>query len=101
MLANCLPVVRQIKDIYVYTAIVQLSLVSNSLANRLDILIVTGRFGDCSVHRLTHPHNVRLLGNYMSSIQIRLCKSDSEKVHISMGKVLCQLQIRSVQMARI
>ena len=100
MLAARPPAVRQIKDIYVYTDIVQPSLVSNSLANLLDIVPVTGRVGDISVHRPTHLHYVRLLGGDLSSIEIRLCKDDGEEVPIAAGEVLCQLQVRRVQLAR-
>ena len=100
MLAARPPAVRQIKDIYLYTDIVQPSLVSNSLANLLDIVPVNGRVGDISVHRPTHLHYVRLLGGDLSSIEIRLCKDDGEEVPIAAGEVLCQLQVRRVQLAR-
>ena len=80
MLANRPPFGSNIKDIYVYTDIVQPSLVSNSIANQLNILHVTGRIGDISVHRPTHPHYVRLLVCDLSFIKIRLCKDDGEKV---------------------
>ena len=99
--AHYTPDLRLIKDIYVYTDIVQPSLVSNTLASLLDMVPVTGHVGDISVHRPSHPQFVRLLGGDLSSIEIRLCKEDGQELPITNGDVLCQLQIRRVQIARI
>ena len=93
-----------IKTIYVYTDIVQPSLVSNSLANLIHIVLVTGSVADISVHPPSCPHFVRLIGGDHSSIEIRLCQEDDQELPISTGDVLdvlVQLQIRRVQMARI
>ena len=100
-IAERLPSVRVLKDIYVYTDIVQPSLVSNSLANLIDMVPVTGSVEDISVHRPSHPHFVRLLGGDLSCIEIRLCQEDGQELPISTGDVLVQLQIRRVQMSRI
>ena len=84
-----------------YTDIVQPSLVSNPLANLLDVIPVTSTHGENGVHRPSHPHFVRLLGGDLSSIEIRLCTDDGEELPISYGDVLCQLQIRRVMMTRV
>ena len=84
-----------------YTDIVQPSLVSNSLANLLDVIPVTSTNGENGVHRPSHPHFVRLLGGDLSSIEIRICTDDGKELPISYGDVLCQLQIRRVMMTRV
>lgn len=95
------PDLRSIKDIYVYTDIVQPSLVSNTLASLLDMVPITSHVGDISVHRPPNPQFVRLLGGDLSSIEIRLCQEDGQELPISNGDVLCQLQVRRVQIARL
>ena len=95
------PSFQWVKDIYVYTDIVQPSLVSNSLANLLDVIPVTSSNGENGVYRLSHPHFVRLLGGNLTLIEIRLCTDDCEKLPINHRDVLCQLQIRRVMMIRV
>lgn len=101
MLANRSLAWRQINDIYMDNDIVQLSFLSNLLANFIDIVFVSGRVGDISVHCPTHQHYMRLLGGELSSIEIRLCINDGNNVPIAVSKVLCQLQVWRVQDARI
>ena len=95
------PLFKWIKDIYVYTDIVQPSLVSNSLANLLAVIPVTSAQSENGVHRPSHPHFVCLLGENLLSIEIRLCTADSEELPISYGDVLCKLQVRRVMMIRL
>ena len=52
------PMFQWIKDIYVYTDIVQPSLMSNLMANLLDVIPVTSACGENRVHRPLHPHFV-------------------------------------------
>ena len=58
--AELAPQLRVIKDIYVYSDIVQPSIVSNSLANLLDVIPVMSCVGENGVHRCSQPHYVRL-----------------------------------------
>ena len=95
------PSYQWIKDIYVYTDIVQPSLVSNYLANLLEVIFVTSTNGENGVYRPSHPHFVHLLGGDLSSIEIRLCMDDGEELPINHGDVLYQLQIRRVMMTRV
>ena len=95
------PSFQLIKDIYVYTDIVQPSLVSNMLAYLLEVIPVTSTCGENGVHRPLQPHFVCLLGGDLSSIEIRLCKDNKEELPIFQGDVLCQLQFRRVMMARL
>ena len=67
------PNLRVIKDIYVYTIIVQPSLVSNTLANFLDVIPVMSSVGGIGVRRLSQPHYVRFHGGDLTAIEIRLC----------------------------
>ena len=77
-----------IKDIYVYSNIVQPSLVFNSLANLLDVIPVMSCVGENCVHRFSQPHYVRLHGGDISAIEIRLCQENGEELPISHGDVL-------------
>ena len=95
------PQIRVIEDIYVYSDIVQPSLVSNSLANLLDVIPVMSCVGENGVHRPAQLHYVRLHGGYISAIEIRLCQENGDKLPILHGDVLSQLKIRRVLMARV
>ena len=74
------PILRVIKDIYVNTEIVHVSLVSNTLANLFDVIPVMTSVGEVGVHRHSQPHYVRLHGGDNFAIEIRLCQKYGEKL---------------------
>ena len=83
---------------FVYSDIVELSLVAGTQAASLGFLPIQNNFGDQAYWSFNPPYYVRLREKHITKITIQLWDDTGEAFSIADGKVLCRLIFRRVGM---
>ena len=98
VLSEQAPQLKGVTSMFVYSDIVELSLVGDTQAASLGFLPIQNKFGDQAYWSFNPPYYVRLRERHLTTITIQLCDDTGELFPIAQGKVLCQLNFRRVGM---
>ena len=98
--ADLTPQLKRLSSMFVYSDIVELSLVGDTQAASLGFLPIQSKFGDQAYWSFNPPYKVRLHEKHVTTITIQLCDDTGEEFPIADGKVLCGLNFRRVGMLR-
>ena len=83
---------------FVYSDIVELSLVGDTQAALLGSLPIQSQFGEQAFWSFNPPYYVRLREKHITTITIQLCDDTGEAFPIEDVKVMCRLNFRRVGM---
>ena len=83
---------------FVYSDIVELSLIGDTQAASLGFLRIQSKFGEQAYWSFNPPYYVRLREKHITTITIQLCDDTGEAFPIVNGKVLCRLNFCRVGM---
>ena len=92
------PQLKWATSMFVYSDIVELSLVGDTQAASLGFLPIQSKFGAQAYWSFNPPYYVRLREKHITTITIQLCDDTGEAFPIAKGKVLCRLNFRRVGM---
>lgn len=81
-------------SIYVYTNIIQDTIVGNTLAPLLRTVLASGNYGDIIQKTFVHPHYMRLAQDRIADIEISLRDDTGNLIPFEFGKVLVKLHFR-------
>ena len=92
--------IKRLTSIFVYSDIVELSLVGDSQSALLGYCPIQSKFGDQGYWCFNPPYYVRVREKYINSITIELCTDTGEIFPIEDGKVNCRLNFRRIGLIR-
>ena len=96
--ADLTPQLKRLSTMFVYSDIVELSLIGDTQAASLGFLPIQSKFGDQAYWSFNPPYYVRLREKHITTITIQLCDDTGKEFPIANGKVLCRLNFRRVGM---
>jgi len=91
---------NRLTSIFVYSDIVELSLVGDSQSALLGYCPIQSKFGDQGYWCFNPPYYVRVREKSISSIKMELCTDTGEIFPIEDGKVNCRLNFRRIGLIR-
>ena len=92
------PQLKRATSMFVYSDIVELSLVGDTQAASLGFLPIQSKVGDQAYWSFNLQYYVRLREKHIITITIQLCDDTGEAFPIANCKVLCRLNFRRVGM---
>lgn len=92
--------IKRLTSIFVYSDIVELSLVGDSQSALLGYCPIQSKFGDQGYWCFNPPYYVRVREKFINSIKIELCTDTGEIFPIEDGKVNCRLNFRRIGLIR-
>ena len=92
--AKLLPSLKRIINMYVYSDIVELSPVGNSLIPIMGFLSIRSSFQETGHWVFNIPMYVRVKENNITTITIKICTETGEEFPIKDGLVTCRLYFR-------
>lgn len=90
------PHVKRLSNMFVYSDIVDLSLVGDTQAALLGYLPIQSKFGEQAYWSFNPPYYVHVREKFINTITMQLCTDTGEEFPIEDGKVLCRLNFRRV-----
>ena len=90
------PKLKRLTNMFVYSDIVELSLVGDTQAALLGYLPIQSKFGDQAYWSFNPPYYVRLREKLINTITIQLCYDTGGSFSIEEGKIFCRLNFRRV-----
>ena len=91
---------RSISSMFVYSDIVDQSLIGNTQANILGFLPIHTNFGDQGYWNFNPPYYTRVRDSRISSIKIQMCQDTGDLMPGAEGKTICRLHFRRVSRYR-
>ena len=91
---------RTISSMFVYSDIVEESLIGDSQGNILGFLPVQSKYGDQAYWSFNPPYYIPVRGKSITNITIKLAQDTGEPMPINEGKVICRLHFRRVSHLR-
>ena len=98
IMSELTPQLKRLTCMFVYSDIVELSLVGDTQAALLGSLPIQSQFGEQAYWSFNPPYYVRLREKHITTITIQLCDDTGEAFPIEDGKVMCRLNFRRVGM---
>lgn len=92
--------IKRLTSMFVYSDIVELSLVGDSQSALLGYCPIHSNFGDQGYWCFNPPYYVRVRERCINSIKIELCTDTGELFPIEDGKVNCRLNFRRIGLIR-
>ena len=92
--------IKRLTSIFVYSDIVELSLVGDSQSALLGYCPIQSKFGDQGYWCFNPPYYVKVREKYINTITIELCTDTGESFPIEDGKVNCRLNFRRIGLIR-
>ena len=91
---------RSISSMFVYSDIVDQSLIGNTQANILGFLPIHTNFGDQGYWNFNPPYYTRVRDSRISSIRIQMCQDTGELMPSAEGRTICRLHFRRISRYR-
>ena len=98
--ADRAPILNTMSNIYIYSDLVDDSLVGDSRSRILGYLPIRSSYGEQGYWSFNPPYYVRVRGKHINSIKMLLCTDQGEIFPIKDGKVVCRLHFRRVPLLR-
>ena len=92
--------IKRLTSIFVYSDLVELSLVGDSQSALLGYCPIQSKFGEQGYWCFNPPYYVRVREKYINTITIELCTDTGEAFPIEDGKVNCRLNFRRIGLIR-
>ena len=86
----------RLKEIFVYSDIINTVLVGNTQAPMLGYFPIQTTWGDQSYWNFNPLYYVKVNQNLIRSLSIRLCNKQGETTEFESGTVICRLNFRRV-----
>ena len=92
--------IKRLTSMFVYSDIVEHSLVGDSQAALLGYLPIQSKFGDQGFWCFNPPYYIRVREKFINTVTIQLCTDTGEPFPIETGKVNCRLNFRRLGFLR-
>ena len=92
--AKMSPSLKRISNMFVYTDIIDFSIVGDTQAPILGFIPIQSHFGDNAHYAINPPSYVHVKEKIINTITIKICTDTGEEFPFEEGKVICRLNFR-------